>query len=499
MNFQELALMQEAVRRSESLRKETLEIHSTVGDVEKAIRILNHLSPIQKKFVLSPSKMKTALCTRRAGKTTSVAAAMLYTCIANDNCEVGYFAPTAKQARGIIRKQLIALHKKYDIAAEWHEQRAEFTYPNGSLIALVGASDSGSLANGIGHAFHLIVIDESGSFGPHLRTLIVDSLLPTLADYNGSLWMIGVPQGNCMGYFYDVTTGVIQGDWERFEWSVFDNPYLPEFVKFKRLNPDADWQEWARTTWLDALLAKSGQSREDPDVQRAWFGKWVRDDSSLVYHYDPSKNRLLKMPENVDWRMVLGVDFGQLSALVVVAYSPSLPYCVILKAERVPIKLTDDLAEHIKMYRRKFPRIYRIVADCGNMAVQLAADMRARHNLPIVAAEKRHKSAFQVTMNSDFANGRIKVVEPNCQTLIDCWNTVQKDPADGEELKGQNNHESDAALYAWRFCRHYFSKQPVAELNQEVPEDWEALIEAQLLLKASKPGKVVDELEALYG
>ena len=52
-------------------------------------------------------------------------------------------------------------------------------------------------------------------------------------------------------------------------------------------------------------------------------------------------------------------------------------------------------------------------------------------------------------MASDMISGYIHAT-PSAQCLVDEWGLISKDMITGDELKGQQNHASDAALYVYR-------------------------------------------------
>lgn len=490
-------LLHEAVRRNVIASKASLRLASTDTGHDRAAFVLKHLHEEQLKFVMHPSKRKAALCTRRAGKTTGVAAGMLYTALRHTSANIAYFAPTADDARDLIYKKLLEIHEQYGIPVTWHAQRMTFTYANESEITLIGVSDIRALARGLGRAFHLVVTDESASFGHHFKSLVKDTLLPTLADWDGALWMIGTPQPVCVGFFYEVTSGEISG-WETFSWSVFDNPYLPDFVRWRQMNPDGDWKAYAKGPWLKKTLESSGDRIDDPSVQRNWFARWTRDNSSLVYAYNEEINTTYELPDMFGWRLILGVDLGQKSALAIVAYNRTVPYCVVVKSQQFDITLTDELGKIISNWRAIYKKIDKVIVDYGNIGRQVAEDLRVRWRLPITPAAKQHKLSYQNTMNSDFKTGRIKVYALGCKGLIEEWSAIQKDPDTGEELKNQRNHQSDACLYAWRYCRHFFSKEEEVPLNPENPVDLELIIEQQAIAQAKSAQEEIDELYTLW-
>jgi hypothetical protein len=90
--------------------------------------------------------------------------------------------------------------------------------------------------------------------------------------------------------------------------------------------------------------------------------------------------------------------------------------------------------------------------------------MRQRYQLPLEAAEKHGKAEFIEIMNSDFIQGKIKLVGEESAPLAEEYGGLIWD--DDElpkrvEHSACQNHLTDAALYAWRYCYQYLFKERV--------------------------------------
>src|SRR5690606_25876831 len=94
-----------------------------------------------------------------------------------------------------------------------------------------------------------------------------------MRDYGGQIALGGTPGVDLIGLFYDVTRDdkPPPGGWSVHRWSVLDNPFF---------GATRD-ERYART--IQAHCDEFGLSPEDPEVQREWFGRWVKEDARFVY------------------------------------------------------------------------------------------------------------------------------------------------------------------------------------------------------------------------
>ena len=130
------------------------------------------------------------------------------------------------------------------------------------------------------------------------------------------------------------------------------------------------------------------------------------------------------------------------------------------------------MAERIKWYQKNYD-IFKVVIDGSNK--QAVEEIQKRHGIALTAADKIGKSDFIQIMNAEFIQGKIKL-SSSCSELSDeyaklIWET------DGDKIKfprkenaNCQNHLTDAALYAWRFCYQFLAspaKIPVKLSNRE--------------------------------
>lgn len=452
--------------------------------------VLRHLFDKQRALIKDPGKKKSAKCGRRAGKTTTAAAYLCEQCLDRPGALTGYITLTRKQAKRLIWPELKRLNKHYRLGMSFNETDLVARFPNGSEIWVAGADKLDQIEKFRGVAFLLVVLDECASFKAHIEDLVKEVLEPTLEDYDGVVMMIGTPSKACAGMFYEATTK--DTTWSKHSWTVLDNPMFPRWRGAK------DWHTRARK-WLAKLQAKNKWTDDEPVLHREWLAKWVRDASSMVYLWSDAYGYELT-PEDLssyDWEYILGVDLGHddAAAFVEVAFCRDLPWCYIERASKKPGMDITDVAKHIKA-RRKERTFARIVVDTGGLGKMIVVEMVRRHDLPLVAAEKKDKAAFQSTMNADFRKDHIRVNVAQCGALIEEWELLQKNE-DGEEDDRFENHCADAALYAWREARHYVYRPKDPEPEYGTQEYWDK-VEREIIEADEADLEERDEVEEMF-
>ena len=452
--------------------------------------VLRHLFERQRDLIKDPSKKKAAKCGRRAGKTTTAAAYLTEQCLDRPGALTGYITLTRKQAKRLIWPELKRLNKHYRLGLSFNETDLVAAFPNGSEIWVAGADKLDQIEKFRGVAFLLVVLDECASFKAHIEALIKEVLEPTLEDYDGTVMMIGTPSKACAGLFYEAT--VKDDTWAKHSWTVLDNPMFPRWRGKK------DWKRRAKV-WLEALKKKNHWEDDDPVLVREWLAKWVRDRGSMVYLWDDAYGYELTQADidGFEWHYILGVDLGHddATAFTEVGFCRDLPWCYIEKSWKKSGMDISDVAEHIKA-RRLERKFFKIVVDTGGLGKMIVEEMIRRHNLPLVAAEKRDKSAFQETMNADFRKHHIRVHPEGCEPLINEWELLQKDE-NGEEDDRFDNHCADSALYAWREARHYVYRPKDPEPEYGTPEYWEK-VEQEIIEADEADLEELDEVEEMF-
>jgi hypothetical protein len=408
-------------------------------------RIRTDLFDKQLAVIDDKSKRKAVLTSRRAGKTHMLGALNVLGAMASPRLTAPYIALTRGHAKRLVWPVLHDLNRKYDLRMQMHEVDLRATLPNGASIWLVGADDSREVEKLRGNAYARVSIDEAASFGVRIKYLIKDVLRAALLDYDGELILAGTPGAACVGEFHDATTAA-DSRWSVHRWGITDNS------RFPRWHGKANWRDIAAQALRDAMT-EEGWDYDNPTYQREWLGNWVRDDSSLVYHYDPKHDAV--QPAD-DLQCVMGVDLGHDDAfsIEVVGWSEYSPGAWELAAFKQSGLTVTDMAAMVREYKAQWsPR--SIVADTGGLGKAIVEEFNKRHGLNVRPAEKAHKQEYIRMLNDDLRSGRVHIIPGG--GLAQEWTVLQWAQGDGRRIEDPryDNHAADAFLYAWRESGHY--------------------------------------------
>tara|TARA_R100000808_G_C2155477_1_gene168149 strand:+ start:11717 stop:13171 length:1455 start_codon:yes stop_codon:yes gene_type:complete len=409
----------------------------------------------QIKFINDKSKLKTALCSRRAGKTHSAAVYLLKEALENPDSECAYIALTRINAKRVMWPKLKQLDRQYSMNINFNNSELTAYLPNGSVIYLTGANDQADIDKLRGSAFVLIIIDECASFGPHMDELVEEVLEPTLVDHDGTMCLIGTPNAACTGIFYRATTDP-DSDYSNHHWTLLENPHIPH-----------------AQDWLDKRMKRRNWDNEHPVYLREWRGRWIRSADSLVYKFNETINLYDSLPVlDYDFEYILGVDLGfnDATAFTICAFNRYLPTLYLVYEMKKVGMIPAEIADHIKHLSNSH-KFVRIVMDTGGLGKSIAEEFRIRYNIPVHAASKHDKFSYIELLNSDLRSGFVKV--PPDSSIIDEWNLLQWSENQKTEDKRFENHLCDAFLYAWRESKHYCSEELPYSPRYGTKEYWE--------------------------
>ncbi len=415
-------------------------------------------------FIEDPSRLKTCVTGRRAGKTYCCAAYLLKTALQKPNTTSLYITLTRSNAKKIIWPTLSEINHDYRLGAIFNESDLSISFPNGSRIFLSGASDSAEIEKFRGLGLALCIIDETQSFKDYLETLIEEIISKALYDYDGTLALIGTPGPVPVGYFFKCS----QSDaYSHHKWTMFDNP----FIKTKSGKSPQEI--------LDQDLARKGVTLHDSSIRREVFAEWLTDSNALVFRYNSDINSFTGTPPLTDY--VVGVDLGfdDADAIAVLGWS-SDAQDIYLVEERVKRGQTvTELAVEIEDVIKRYNPM-RIVMDTGGLGKKLAEELRKRYALPIEAAEKARKFEFIELLNDALRTSKFKA-RSNSQFAQDCM-LVEWDRSNPNKLAIKDSFHSDitdAVLYAYREALHWLfvPKAPVVEKHSR---QWYMDLEKQL-------------------
>lgn len=353
----------------------------------------------QLKFVEDPHSFKTAVCSRRSGKTIACAADLIDTCLRNNDVAVLYITLSRNNAKKIIWREIKKINTDYKLGGSPDEVELSMTFPTGSVLYLSGAKDESEIEKFRGMAFKKVYIDECQSFREYIRELIDDVLAPALMDYNGSLCLIGTPGPLPSGFFAEVC-GVVVGkesaasSWSHHYWTFFDNPYI---VK----KSGKTHQEM-----LNRELKRRGVTAEDPSIQREWFGKWVLDSDALWIRYDASKNHYTTLPEG-EFNYIMGIDLGfdDADAIAILGWSEKTDKTFLVEELVVAKQGITELVEAVNRLNQKY-KVTKMVIDQGGLGKKIAEEMRRRHSIPVQPADKTRKQENVAFLNDALRTGK---------------------------------------------------------------------------------------------
>ena len=407
----------------------------------------------QIEFIRDPSRFKTAVCSRRSGKSVAESADLIDTSITHDEGDVLYITLTRKTAKKIMWKELLNINKTYQLGAAINNQELTMTFPHGKqpTIYLSGAKDISEIEKFRGMKFRKIFIDEAQSFRPYIQELIEDVLEPCLIDYDGSLSITGTPGPIPAGFFYDIAHN---SKWKNFKWTMADNPHI------ERLSGKPVDQILAE------LRTRRGIDANDPSYMREWLGLWVQDNDSLVYHFKKERNVFTELPEDLEYVFGIDVGYHDADAIAVLGYSLSTNKVYLVEEHIKRRQGITPLVAKIKELQDKYAPV-RIVMDTGGLGKKIEEELRQRHHLPIHAAEKTRKFEFIELLNDDLRTSRFQAFSGSVyeqDSYILQWN--KDDPYKLRVSDKFHTDIGDAVLYGWRECKHYIERSVETKLDK---------------------------------
>lgn len=407
-------------------------------------------------FVADPATFKTALCSRRAGKTIGCAVDLLLSNLRNPRAPSLYFTLTRGSAKRIIWPTLLRLNRRYRLGYEPNESDLVLKRDGFAAVVLSGADTRGEIEKWRGVAWGKIVGDEAQALPEYLREAVDEVLMPSLMDHDGTISLIGTPAPVPSGCFYEYTQS---SEWKPHRWTVFDNPYIK--------NPRVH---------LERACRARGVAETDPSIQREFFGRWVYDPNALVFRFDAARNHYDRLPAlSTPWEHVIGVDIGyeDADAIVVLAFNRASPAAYLAHEEVHRRQGITELAERIAAAVERF-RPQSVVMDTGGLGRKIAEELQRRHGLPVKAAEKSRKLEFIELVNDAFRTGRL-LVPRGCRVAQDAmlveWD---RDRSKGEQrVISERVHSDvlDALLYAFRESLHWLH-EPDAPKPETGSDAW---------------------------
>jgi len=414
----------------------------------------------------------TANCSRRAGKTRGVGGWLIEGPHRKPEAPSAYVTITRKLAKRNIWPTLLNINRKYRLGFIPNESDLTLKKNGEDKVFLFGMETKGEIEKLRGTGWGRVAIDEAQALPPYLRELVEEVLMPSLIDHDGKVRMIGTPAPVPTGYFYDACFGDqskidLEGArWSRHSWTVWDNPYLP-----------------GAKAMLAKVLALRGLTVESPAIQREWFGRWVLDPDSLVFHFDRVKNAFDALPKAQGrWQYVIGIDigFGDADAVAVLAYNEHLPSTWLIEEH---LKNKGDITSLVNVVKEVYYRlgpdnVRGVVMDPAGMGMKLIVELQARHEIPCQGAKKSEKEAHIELLNDAMRTGRFYAHSDSRfahDVMLVEWDKDKSTPDKRVVSERFHSDITDAVLYAYMLSLSWLSEP---RIEVPAPGTMEAL-EAQ--------------------
>ena len=389
---------------------------------------------------------RTACCGRRAGKTQAVIRDLLLTASNKARSIVVYFSTTLASARKMVWDgpdgiPALISDMGLDALCEVNETDHRVTFSNGSVLWVSGCETLPDARRWKGMRYDLAILDECQDWPEEILAYMVNQALgPALMDRRGQMLLTGTPGPLLDGLFYNASEGKLPG-WGHHHWTCFENPHIK------------DPQEY-----INNECQTRGLTLDDPIIQREFFGRWVRDVNTLLFHYVPGRNDYTTLPTAPEWRYVVGMDVGvrDLSTFVVCAFRQFDPTVYIIESFGMNGSDVTAFCEMAKAFRDKHPTALFFM-DQGALGKGYALELTNRHGIVAHPATKTEKAGGIRLMNDAMRLGHIKA-GPAAKPLCDQWLRLQMDLKTQIEKPSQACDYADAALYGWRACWSYLAK-----------------------------------------
>jgi hypothetical protein len=437
----------------------------------------------QYRFASDPARFKTALCSRRAGKTVACAAALLDAALQRPGVVVLYISISRLNSKRLIWRTLLDLNRDYRLGGAPVESELYLRFGNGSIIYLAGISDKNEIQKFRGLPLALCICDESQTLPGYLGELVDAVIVPALMDYNGSLALVGTPPPAAAGYFIDCARSAT---WSHHAWTAFDNPWI---LKKSGKTPRKH---------LEEEMLRRGVLESDPIIQREWYGRIALDESALVFKYDSTRNHFDELPATRrPWEYVIGCDLGwdDFDAVSVLAWSEDSPNVYLVEESVLNKQTVTQIGNQLVALNEKY-RPRACVVDTGGLGRKIAEEFRARWGMSLEAADKTRKNEHVELLNDALRSGRFFARRDGrfaSDTRLVTWDKSNPEKWVFNKT-GYHSDILDSALYGFRKCLAWLHEPEPAPPPSIGSNDWLRRQEEDMLeASEGKLQRVVEE------
>jgi hypothetical protein len=442
----------------------------------------------------SDAKNLVVVTSRRAGKSTMIAAYLLTCAMKTPESVHLYVSLTKASARNIIWAMLTRMIEDYSLPFTYNEHTLSIKGSNRSRILIEGAHDQNSIERLRGMALHTAVIDEAQSFPTSLATSLVSEIIaPSLKDYDGKMMLAGTP---CVTG-KSVLALAWNGDkpykgYTKYHWNVTHNIKFPRFVNGVS-TPD---------TYLKEIRDETGYKETDGGYIREFIGKFTNDSDSLVYGFDEDRDTCDELPSGHEWNYIVAADAGYVDsdAILCLAFSYTHRIAYVVECYSEAGQDFSSFAEKIAEFNDKYKPIDTIIDPAGG-GKKVVEELNSRYRINARAAEKYNpKVTGTAIVASEFRREGLKVLNNDTTQLLiaqlsnityitktDKDGNVKRVVPDGKQVVTSQgvigDDIADSLLYAHRCCRNYLAEEfePISEtehLSRKIQDHKQSVVEA---------------------
>lgn len=403
------------------------------------------LKPIQRviydKIKASKDLIYVVNCTRRGGKSFTMAAIATEIAIQTPHSQIHFAAPFQNQVKEYLLPIFHELLKDCpeDLRPVWKDGN-KWVFPNGSFIKLCGCNNR-QYDNLRGNRSDLFILDEARDIDD-LETVVNDIALPQLlsSSYPGKrIIMPSTPP------------------------STPDHPFKTYAEAAKATGDYSEFtieETWYPKEDIERFIAKAG-GRESASAQREYFCKFVVDPTLQII--PEWKTELFAQEVEKDdyfqfYTLLEGMDVGyrDFTAWVLGFYDWKNARVVIDYefALRENEFTTEVLAAKIKEIEeqdyRKLNQTKRIARISDNNNLNILADLSRIYKMPFAPVSKKNGKEWMVNQLREFVRAGKLVINPRCKMLIASleFGIWKRDKTDFERSKELGHYDFiDALVY----------------------------------------------------
>ena len=402
---------------------------------------------------------------RRGGKSAGNIGLIIFT----DQCmlpqsrgRIIYASATIEKARELSWDKLYNINEEYRFGWTF-ENKSNRIVTKSNEIVMRGLKDIPSANRDQGHPIKLAIIDEPQTIKEHILKHYVNNVVTWgMADFKGSgrICYTGNPPHYPHRFlkeeYFNPENNVIHVN-------IFDNP---KFTKKEAID------------FIDKERKRRGfasKDEEDSHFKRDVYGEWIDPgDDYLIFNVKES-NYYKTLPMSDLYSGVMGVDIGHTDcdAIVVLYYSQNDGTIYAELEYKKNKQDITELANEIKVILNHYDDIDFKTIDTGGLGKKITEELRVRHNLDLIAAEKSHKMTYVELLKAHINQGVFKFKKGSmlAQEMKQIIYTDDKQKID--DKKGLHSDLLDATVYAFRYIYNYMllgkpdSKKTFAEKRKE--------------------------------